>query len=335
MNNIYYAQQEESVYLYDQITDKPITITNDRINYNAIIDAIHDDDEELVRSLLDENKVINNVTNGRVHVHGNTVTLDGKEIHTSETKVLIDLISEGKKSIDHWFRFIENLHENPSFRSRQQAYKFIAQTGIAKTKEGNLMGYKGVRHDYYSIHGNKTVKLIQGKTNQNGQILNTIGSVIEMDRKEISDDPNNPCDVGLHVANHEYAKNWASENGRLLEIEFSPKDIVSVPNDHNHAKLRVSKYKVIKEISKHGHSTNNGTYEHNGNIDLHNLFNWLDTRVHGHEGFVTYIDVKQAFPGVSMHDIKESIENYSEYHLDCEFDHHSNDYQISFQSLPV
>ena len=115
------------------------------MNYHAIIDAIKADNEDLVRELLDEKQVLNNVSNGRVTVRGNTVLLDGKELHSAEAKKLVDLVSEGATNIDRWFRFIEKLYNNPSYHCRQQAYNFITHTGMPMTENGNLIGYKGVR----------------------------------------------------------------------------------------------------------------------------------------------------------------------------------------------
>lgn len=320
MDNIHYAFGPESVFIYDVTHKKPIVITNDRLNYNAIIDAIKVGDEELVRSLLDENQVVNNVTNGRVTVHGDTVSLDGNKLHSTEAQKLIDLLSEGATDVDRWFRFIERLHANPSYNCRQQAYNFIAHSGMPMTKEGKLIGYKGVRDDY--------------KDRYSGKFSNHVGAVLEMQRSGVDDNPDHGCSSGFHVGSHDYADNWAGEDGKLMVVEYCPSDIVSVPNECDYGKLRVCKYTVIAEHAART-KLNDGAYGHNGNIDLHDLFNWLDTRVNGHDGFVTYTDVKQAFPGVSMHDIKNAIEDYSEYHLDCEFDHHSNDYEISFQALPV
>ena len=63
MNNIDYAFGPSSVFIYDRLNNKPIEITNDRLNYQSIIEAIRDNNEDLVRGLLDENQVINNVSN--------------------------------------------------------------------------------------------------------------------------------------------------------------------------------------------------------------------------------------------------------------------------------
>ena len=321
MDNIHYAFGPESVFIYDVTHNKPIVITNDRINYNAIIDAIKAGDEELVRSLLDENQVVNNITKGRVTVTGNTVTLDGEELHTAEAQKLVDLLSEGATDVKRWFRFIERLHANPSYNCRQQAYNFIAHSGMPMTEDGKLIGYKGVRHDY--------------KDKYSGKFSNHVGAVLEMQRSGVDDNPDHGCSSGFHVGSHEYADNWAGEDGKLMVVEYCPSDIVSVPNECDYGKLRVCKYTVIAEHAART-KLNDGAYGHNGNIDLHNLFNYLNQRIH-HNGdnFVAYRHMQERYPGITMHDIKNAIEDYSEYHLDCKFDRYTNDYQIRFQSLPV
>tara|TARA_B100000963_G_scaffold335490_1_gene329664 strand:+ start:1728 stop:2693 length:966 start_codon:yes stop_codon:yes gene_type:complete len=321
MDNIHYAFGPESVFIYDVIHNKPIVITNDRINYNAIIDAIKAGDEELVRSLLDENQVVNNVTKGRVTVTGNTVTLDGEELHTAEAKKLVDLLSEGATDVKRWFRFIERLHANPSYNCRQQAYNFIAHSGMPMTEDGKLIGYKGVRDDY--------------KDKYSGKFSNHVGAVLEMQRSGVDDNPDHGCSSGFHVGSHEYADNWAGQDGKLMVVEYCPSDIVSVPNECDYGKLRVCKYTVIAE-----HTTrtklNDGAYGHNSNVNLEGVFNYLDHRINeNRDNFVAYRHMQQRYPGITMHDIKESIENYSEYHLDCEFDRYTNDYQIKFQTLPI
>ena len=331
MINIDYAENTNSVFLYDRLNNKPIHITSDRLNYKSIIEAIRNDDEDLVRSLLDENQILNNISNGRVTVKGSSVFLDGKELHSAEAKKLVDLVSEGATNIDRWFRFIEKLHDNPSYHCRKQAYDFIAHTGMPMTENGNLIGYKGVQDDYYSQHGNTNNRIIQGIVNNNGQILNTVGSTIEMPRSDVDDNPNNGCSSGLHVGSHDYANSWAGADGRLMIVEYNPADIVSVPAEHGSGKLRVCKYTIIAEHTSRS-VLNDGAYGNTNNINYGDLFNYLDDHVHHSK--VYYNDVKSRFPNVTMQDIKECIEDYSEYHLDCTFDSYSNDYTIEFQSLP-
>ena len=100
MNNIAYGHQDESVFVHDLINNNAVTITSDRMNYRPILDAIKRGDEQSVRELMDESNVLKSVSDGRVTVRGNTVLLDGKELHSAEAKKLVDLVSEGATDIE-------------------------------------------------------------------------------------------------------------------------------------------------------------------------------------------------------------------------------------------
>lgn len=330
MDNIDYALGDNSVFIYDRINSKAVEITNDRINYKPVIEAIKNNDEEGVILALDEKQVLNIISDGKVIVHGDKVLFNNQELHTAEAAKLVHLVSEGVTDISRWCRFIERLHDNPSYHCRQQAYNFITKTGMPMTKEGKLIGYKGVREDYYSHFGNKTNTITQGIVNSEGQILNTVGSTIKMPRTNVDDNPNHGCSSGLHVGSHDYADNWASEQGRLLIVEYCPSDIVSVPDDCDHSKLRVCKYKVVAE-SANRQQLNSGAYG-NHEVDNQELFEYLDCKKSYADMF--YKRIKQTFPGVTMLTIKEAIEENSDNHLECVWHADENDYHISMVQLP-
>ena len=324
MKNISYSFGNSSVFIFDHQNNKPIEITNDRINYKSILDAIKDDNEQQVRDLMDESQVLCNMTNGRVRVTGDQVFLDGNEIHTAEAKKLTDLIAEGHTNLDRWFRFIEKLHANPSYRCRQQAYNFITHTGMCMTEEGNLIGYKGVQDDYYSKYGNTQNTIIEGVVNKSGQILNTVGSTIEMPRMNVDDDPNNGCSSGLHVGSHDYADSWASGDGKLLIVEYSPADIVSVPNECNFGKLRVCKYKVIDE-STNRQVLNDGAFGHETD-ELIELFDYIEDNAEHNSIWLS--QVQEEFPEANIDMIMDAIRNHSEYRVQLSFNTHHNDWSI-------
>lgn len=319
MTNIDYALGPSSVFIYDRLNNKPIEITNDRLNYKSIIEAIKANDEDQVRELLDENQVLNSVSNGRVTVTGNTVLLDGRELHSAEAKKLVDLVSEGATNIDRWFRFIEKLYNNPSYHCREQAYNFIAHTGMPMTENGNLIGYKGVQNDYYSQHGNTSNVIIQGQTNSSGQILNTVGSVIKMERSNVDDNPNNGCSSGLHIGSHNYADSWAGSKGRLMIVEYSPTDIVSVPDESGYGKLRVCEYKVIAESTNRS-KLNNGSYGYESNKTLY-IWELIDGLAYGMEPYRIPIDrIQERYPDADTDLILTSIREHSDYLASITFD---------------
>ena len=318
-NTLLYGYGEGCITIFDPKTKQPITVHENSLNYHALRDALNADDKELVFQLLDEKQVLNNVTNGRVTVTGDTVKLDGEELHSAEAKKLVDLVSEGTGNIDRWFRFIEKLHANPSYHCRTQAYNFITHQGMCMTESGNLIGYKGVQDDYYSQHGNTSNKIIQGQTNASGQILNTVGSTIQMDRSNVDDNPNNACSSGLHVGSHEYADNWAGSDGRLMIVEYSPADIVSVPDESGYGKLRVSRYKVIDE-SHTRNILNDGAYGHETDQTLA-IWNHIDELSYGREPYrIPIYRIQEKFPDADTDLILSSIRNHSDYLASITFD---------------
>jgi hypothetical protein len=305
MTNIDYALGPSSVFIYDRLNNKPIEITNDRLNYQSIIEAIKANDEDQVRDLLNENQVLNNVSNGRVTVHGNTVLLDGRELHSAEAKKLVDLVSEGATNIDRWFRFIEKLYNNPSYHCREQAYNFIAHSGMPMTENGNIIGYKGVRDDY--------------KDKYSGKFDNSVGQVLRMSRTDVDDNPNNGCSSGFHVGSHDYADSWAGSDGRLMIVEYSPTDIVSVPDESGYGKLRVSKYKVIAESSSRS-KLNNGSYGYESNKTLY-IWELIDELAYGIEPYRIPIDhIQERYQDADTDLILTAIREHSDYLASITFD---------------
>ena len=49
----------------------------------------------------------------------------------------------------------------------------------------------------------------------------------------------------MHVGTFDYASSWAGNSGKVVLVKFDPSDIVSVPTDCEHQKMRVSGYTVI------------------------------------------------------------------------------------------
>lgn len=297
-HTLLYGYGDGCITIFDPKTKQPITVYENSLNYHALRDALNANDKEQVFQLLDEKQVLNNVTNGRVTVTGDTVLLDGEELHSAEAKKLVDLVSEGATNIDRWFRFIEKLHANPSYHCRTQAYNFITHQGMCMTESGNLIGYKGVRDDY--------------KDKYSGKFSNHIGAELSMPRSNVDDNPNNGCSSGFHVGSHEYADGWAGSDGRLMIVEYSPADIVSVPDESGYGKLRVSRYKVIDE-SHTRNILNDGAYGHETDQTLA-IWNHIDELSYGIEPYrIPIYRIQEEFPDADTDLILTSIRNHSDY----------------------
>jgi hypothetical protein len=159
--------------------------------------------------------------------------------------------------------YITRLMDNPSSNSVDELYTFLGYRSLPITPEGKILGYKGVQDDYYSNSGNADTIVVQGETNSRHQIYNGIGETIEVKRRCVDDNKDNHCSHGLHIGSFDYASSWGGDSGRLLLVEFDPQDAVSVPTDCSYQKLRVSKYKVVADLTDSKTELNKIVYQPN------------------------------------------------------------------------
>ena len=141
---------------------------------------------------------------------------------------------EANIPFDSLLKFWDNLKLNPSFNSRKQLFKFLENKGHSLTEDGSFIGYRGVTEDFKDKHTK--------------QFDNKPGSICEMARELVDDNPDNTCSHGFHVGGYEYAKDFAS-GGKLVLVKVNPKDVVAVPNDYNGQKMRVCKFEVLAEVN--------------------------------------------------------------------------------------
>jgi len=261
MNKVPYTLSENSLTIFWE--GKPYTLRNDHPNFNlakkAIFDARYDD----LGDLLDITKSIENFVEGDIEVKNEVVYYKGHRLHGVVVDKLLEMLRAGMKDSAPLTNFITRLQANPSANSVNELYSFLSYKSLATTPEGMVLGYKGVQGDFWSSTGNADTIVVQGETNERHQILNKVGSTIEVARRCVDDNKDNHCSFGLHVGSYDYANGWAGESGRLLLVEFDPQDAVSVPTDCDFQKLRVSKYKVISDITDTRKELNTPVYEAN------------------------------------------------------------------------
>jgi hypothetical protein len=277
MKKVPYQLSEDSITIVWE--GKPYTIRKDNANFNAVRKALFEARYEDVGDLLDLKKAVEDFVDGSVEVKDEVVYYHGTRLHGVVVDKLIDMMRQGMKDSSPIVNFIKKLMENPSSNSVEQLYTFLGYKSLPITPDGMNLGYKGVKGDFYSSTGNADTIVLQGTTNESHQIFNGVGETIEVQRRCVDDNKDNHCSHGLHVGSYDYANSWAGEDGRLLMVEFDPQDAVSVPTDCNFQKLRVSKYKVIaditdtrKELQKAVYQANKPIYDSNDD----SLDDWVD-----------------------------------------------------------
>lgn len=167
-----------------------------------------------------------------------TILIDGEEISVALAEQIRRHYNDGL-SVEPLVKFVQKVRLNPSYRIRNQLWAFIEASqnsgGFTLAEDGDILAYKKVRGDYKDIHS--------------GMFDNSVGMVVEMERKNVDDDPNNTCSSGLHFCAYSYLASYGcSGDDRVMLVKVNPADVVSIPTDYNNAKARCCRYEVVQEI---------------------------------------------------------------------------------------
>lgn len=261
MKKVPYTLSENSLTIFWE--GKPYTLRKDHINFELAKQAIFEARYEDLGDLLDIAKAVEDFVEGEIEVKDEVVFYKNHRLHGVVVDKLLEMLRAGMKDSAPLTNFITRLQSNPSANSVNELYSFLSYKALPTTPEGKVLGYKGVKNDFYSSTGNADTIVVQGKTNESHQIFNGVGETIEVSRRCVDDNKDNHCSFGLHVGSYDYANGWAGQDGRLLVVEFDPEDAVSVPTDCDFQKLRVSKYRVVEDITDTRKELNKVVYEAN------------------------------------------------------------------------
>lgn len=261
MNKVPYMYSEDVITIFWE--GKPYSLRKDHPNFQNAKNAILEGDYESLGDFVDIQKAVEDFVEGDIEVRNEVVYYKTHRLHGVVVDKLLEMLRAGMKDSAPLVNFITRLQSNPSANSVNELYSFLSYKSLPTTPEGKVLGYKGVKSDFYSSTGNADTIVVQGEVNDQHQILNEVGATIEVARRCVDDNKDNHCSYGLHVGSYDYANQWAGEDGRLLVVEFDPEDAVSVPTDCDFQKLRVSKYKVVSDITDTRKELNKVVYEAN------------------------------------------------------------------------
>ena len=222
-----------------------VTIDGDHPNYRDAWEAVRNDNEAAFikqADVLAGIKEAFEAVTERVTVKGNSLFLDSEQIDGRLAETIIDFRRKGENYLP-LVRFIERLGANPSMRSRDQLYTWLAERDFTITPSGKFIAYKGVSNagnGKFTSHfaGRASVNGVE----QNGQIVQGIGDVVTMPRPKVNDNADIGCSQGLHAGTWDYASTFG--NGYTLTVEIDPANVVSVPSDSAFQKLRVCEYRI-------------------------------------------------------------------------------------------
>jgi len=192
-------------------------------------------DPEVIRNLVDKKAYVTKVTEGWVTVSDNEVFYKGEVVHSALTQKLLTLLDEGF-DIRPWAKFMDNLMQNPSYKSREALFNFLEKWSAPITEDGHFLAWKNVRHDFKDIHS--------------GTMDNSPGRVVTMDRTQVDDDSDRTCSSGLHAAATSYLKHFYAHGSKTVVVKINPRDVVAVPKDYDSAKMRTCRYEVLREVEQ-------------------------------------------------------------------------------------
>lgn len=209
------------------------TVERSHPRYDQIKDAITAGDWQGALEAIDIRSAVMNYVDG-VEVIDDAVYFNGNPVHNVVCDRILEFMDD-EEVANPLIAFLERLMNNPSKHSVDQLYSFLENRNIPIDHEGYIVAYKSVRKDWKDIHS--------------GTFDNRVGTVNEMPRNNVDDNPNNHCSQGFHVGALGYVRDFGGTNSRIVICRVDPADVVSVPNDHNCQKMRVSKYEVIGEYT--------------------------------------------------------------------------------------
>jgi hypothetical protein len=213
------------------IDNKPHTISKTHITYQKVVDAIKAEDWDAVRDVIDPKKVVLNYGQGNIEVQGEKLFWKGTEMHGAIVKRMVQMLQDGFP-INPLVLFMENMMQNPSYRSVNELYGFLEKNNLPITPDGHFLAYKKVRDDYMDVYS--------------GKFDNSVGQIVEMERNQVNDDANQTCSAGLHFCSEGYLGHFGG--ARVMILKINPRDVVSIPTDYDNSKGRACRYEVVGEV---------------------------------------------------------------------------------------
>lgn len=182
----------------------------------------------------------------RVTIKSGVVYFDSQRMDNTIANQISRFVSGGVDDFSPLIEFMEKIQTNPNEHSREQLFDWLKVNDFTILPNGNFIGYKGVKVAGDSYTSISTGTAISNGVEYTGAIPNPLGAVVEMPRDAVEHDPAVGCHKGLHVGTWSYAHGFAQ--GAVLKVEVNPRDVVSVPTDCGHQKLRTCRYTVLEVI---------------------------------------------------------------------------------------
>lgn len=189
----------------------------------------------------------------RVSVRGGTLFLDGDPVDGSLQQQILDFLDAGE-DFAPLVNFYEKLLTNPLGNVRDGLFSWIKgqreNGNFTITPDGDVLGYKSVQSAKPAWRTDEeTVYIASRASRAGGECINGVevkpgqhieqvpGDTVEMPRSMVLNEPSADCGTGLHIGTYSYAETFTGDT--VMLVQFSPRDIVSLPDNNSSWKLRV------------------------------------------------------------------------------------------------
>ena len=259
------------------IGGQPHQFDHTHANYNELCECVMSGEAEKFVELVNTGAFIEDWSEGNFEMRDGFLYYGDEQVASQPTERIVGLIKGGH---DHkpMLAYLDNLYQNVSNRAVYESYNWCSHKGLPITEDGMMIGYKGVAMyqgpDIVDKNGRNLTEgdMVDKYTGES--FRNNVGDICEMNRRQVSDDCGQGCAAGLHVGTFDYANSWAGNGGVVVLVKFNPADIVSVPTDCEHQKMRVSKYEVVSVARE---QLEEAVYDGDTNMqDLYDLLNGLN-----------------------------------------------------------
>lgn len=213
-------------------TTETISIPDTDERFATLRELLLAGEEQQALELVSEKAKVVGWSNGEFRIRDNLLYVDNAPVHHAVAGLVIDAFRMNRP-FSQFLKFYKKLKENSSYHTIQQLVPFLKHNDVEINGDGDIVAWKVVTEDYKDCH--------------TGTFDNSVGTVVEMDRNEVDDNPSNTCSAGLHVCAKSYIKGFGAGRTRVVKVLINPADMVSVPHDYSGAKCRCCRYKVIAD----------------------------------------------------------------------------------------
>ena len=217
---------------------KPYAFNKSHENYDKLLAYLENGNVEHFEASYDIASTVEHYCDGYVHVDNGELSWQGITMPELFTDRILQMRREGF-NIDPMLNFLDNMNDNPSDQAIVALFDFMQNKHLPITDDGYFLAYKAVSPDFKDIY--------------TGNIDNSVGEEVSIERSKVDSNRSKHCSAGLHVGAIDYVKSYGgidldqdNDGGNQIVIcKVNTADVVSVPSDAKFQKLRTCRYEVV------------------------------------------------------------------------------------------